>query len=357
MAIPLILCGGGGTRLWPLSQPQHPKPFLRLLGEYSLFQQTLQRCRAFAAPVILCHADHLPLVQQQCDEIGIAPHSILLEPQARGTAAAVAAACLHLKSTFAETPLLLLPADLAIQNQAAFEKDMQRAIEYTTQHQYVTFGICPTRPKPRFGYIEAGDALDEDVFTLKRFIGKPAAAHELASHGDQKYFWNSGMFAMSLAQLHDSLQTTQPELMRIVADAVRNDATKSHQSTFMVALQASTFSAAPQLSFETAIREKFAGGIMLRAHFDWNDAGTWNALWELQSASAGANVIHGKARLHDSRGCYIHATTKRISVLGCDDLVIVETGDEIFVSTRQAAEKAGIFSASAQNDSANTNKS
>jgi len=340
MVIPLILCGGGGTRLWPLSRPERPKPFLPLLdNELTLFQQTLQRAAVFAPPLVICHAGHLSFVQQQSKAIGVTPRAIILEPQSRGTAAAMAAACLYLKSTFKDATLLTLPADLVIHSLEAFKAAINLALPYSGKSHYVTFGIQPTRAEPRFGYIETTDQIEENVFEMKRFTEKPSLEIAEKWMAAQKYFWNSGMFLMPLQKVLSDLHSSQNILMQACSQSLQN----SQNVNDVIWLDETNFSQAPRLSLEKALMEQADQGIMIRANFDWNDAGTWRALWELQAKNPNDNVCHGAARVEDSTGCYIRATTKRISVLGCKDLVIIETEDEVLVTTKQAADDAGIF--------------
>jgi len=338
MVIPIILCGGGGTRLWPLSNPECPKPFLSLLeNEPTLFQQTLQRAAHFSPPVIICHATHLPLVQKQADETGIAPCAIILEPQSQGTAAAMAVACLSLKSTFDNATLLALPADLVIHNQDAFRAAVELALPYAEKSNHVTFGIKPTRPEPRFGYIETANAIEKDIFQMQRFTEKPSLETATKWMGEQKYFWNSGMFVLSLAKVLFDLHSSQKVLMQACSQALKN----SRKTNNIIYLDEEFFRQAPQLSFEKALMEQANQGIMVQGNFDWNDAGTWQSLWELQAKNPDDNVGHGDTQIQNSKGCYVHATTKHISVLGCEDLVIVETADEILVTTKEAADRIG----------------
>jgi len=340
MVIPLILCGGSGTRLWPLSRSDNPKPFLSLFeNEPTLFQQTLQRAAHFAPPLVICHATHLPLVQKQSDEIGIAPRAIILEPQSQGTAAAIAIASLHLKSTFTDATLLALPADLVIHDQEAFQAAVELALPYSEKSFYVTFGINPTRPEPRYGYIETANTIEENVFHMKRFTEKPTLETATKWVAEQKYFWNSGMFVLPLQKVLSDFHTRQSALIQACSDALKN----SESTNGIILLNKESFSEAPQIPFENAIIEHDKGGIMIQANFDWNDAGTWNSLWELQKKDTDQNVSHGDIRVKESHGCYIHATSKHISVLGCEDLIIVETADEILVTTKEAADKIGIF--------------
>jgi mannose-1-phosphate guanylyltransferase/mannose-6-phosphate isomerase len=340
MVIPIILCGGGGTRLWPLSRPECPKPFLPLFeNEPTLFQQTLQRAALFAPPLVICHAAHLPLVQNQCDEIGIAPRAIILEPQSQGTAAAMAVACLHLKSTCEDAAILMLPADLVIRNQTAFKSAVDTALPFLEKNNTVTFGIKPTRAEPRYGYIETANAIEEDIFQMKRFTEKPSLQTATRWLADQKYFWNSGMLLLSLAKVLFDLQSSQKSLMQSCSHTLQN----SQNINGIITLEEKSFCQTPRLSFEKAVMEQSNKGILVQANFDWNDAGTWESLWELQAKNSDDNVSHGNTRVQDSKGCYVHANTKRVSVLGCENLVIIETEDEVLVTTREAADRIGQF--------------
>lgn len=340
MVIPIILCGGSGTRLWPLSRPECPKPFLPLFeNEPTLFQQTLQRAALFAQPLVICHAAHLSLVQKQCDEIGIAPRAIILEPQSQGTAAAMAVACLHLKSTLEDATILILPADLVIKNQTAFKTAVDVALPFVKKNYNVTFGIKPTRAEPRYGYIETAKVIEENVFQMKHFTEKPSLETAIKWLADQKYFWNSGMLLLSLAKVLFDLQSSQKSLMQSCSHALQN----SQNVNGIITLEEKNFCQTPRLSFEKAVMEQSNKGIMVQANFDWNDAGTWESLWELQAKNSDDNVSHGNTRVQDSKGCYIHATTKRISLLGCENLMIIETEDEVLVTTREAADEIGQF--------------
>lgn len=338
MLQPIILCGGAGTRLWPLSQPDHPKPFLPLLEGTSLFEHTLQRAAGFAPPLVVSHADHQNLVQQQCCNAGIKPSAILLEPQSQGTAAAITVAALHLKSTFDDAVLLVLPADLVIRDQSAFNSAIEAALPFAERGNFVTFGIVPTHPEPRFGYIETGNRLETDVYEMNRFTEKPALETATEWMKQQKYFWNSGIFLLPLGPLLDRLALEQAELTSACSKSLKLARTEN-ETLF---LHSASFATAPRLAFETAALEQHSG-LMVKAHFDWSDAGTWQSLWELQAQGQQGNVTHGDVRVQESQGCYIHSSSKRISALGCEDLVVVETKDEILITTREAADKVRDF--------------
>ena len=336
---PVILSGGSGTRLWPLSRKLYPKQLLPLTGERSLLQETLARVSdpaRFAAPLLLCNEDHRFLIAEQARALDIAPSDIVLEPVARNTAPAAAAAALILAEASADSLMLLLPSDHHIGDRAAFLAAADRAAAAAAQGWLTTFGITPDAPETGYGYIRQAEALDglEGSFRVARFVEKPdrITAERYLANG--AYVWNSGMFLFRAGRLIEELERLQPEIVaacRAALDAAKRDLDFRR-------LDQAGFAAAPSISIDYAVMEKTDRAAVVPVDMGWTDVGSWDALWRVDGVDDADNKLHGDVLALDVEGCYLHSETRLLAALGLRDLVVVETSDAVLVCPRERAQ-------------------
>lgn len=334
---PVILCGGSGTRLWPLSREQFPKQLLALVDErHTLLQNTLLRLQGLpvAGPLLISNEDHRFLVAEQLRQISVEPGGILLEPVGRNTAPAVAAAALKAVEQGADPVLLVLAADHVIQGQAAFQLATQKAVALAVQGKLVTFGVVPTAPETGYGYISRGTQLGEAGYTVARFVEKPPrdVAQQYLESGD--YYWNSGMFVFRASVFLRELQQFAPAILDAVKAAMA--AAKGDLDFFRLGREA--FLACPSDSIDYAVMEKTADAAVVPLAAGWSDIGSFSALWECSPKDSEGNALHGDTMLINSRNCYVNAQERLVAVIGAEDLVVVETADAVLVAHRSAVQ-------------------
>jgi mannose-1-phosphate guanylyltransferase/mannose-6-phosphate isomerase len=336
MLHPVILCGGSGSRLWPLSRPERPKQFLPLLSERSLLQEMLLRLKGLpdcAAPVLLCNHQHRFLAAEQARAAAVEPQVLLLEPVARDTAPAIASAALHLAEQDAEALLLVLAADIFLADAAAFHETVARAAQAAKAGYLVAFGLTPTRPETGFGYIEQGAPL-ADAFAIARFTEKPDldTAREYLDSG--RYLWNSGLFLFPAALLLREMETHCPEVLHYSRQALAN----ARRDADFCRLEENAFAACPALSIDRAVMEKTDRGAVVPAAFGWSDVGSWGTLWEEGTKDPQGNVARGEIVSYDTHDSYIRAETRLVATVGVDNLIVVETADAILVARKDRAQ-------------------
>lgn len=334
MLTPVILSGGSGTRLWPLSRKNLPKQFLALRGTATLFEQTLTRTLALgevAAPVVVCSDEHRFLVAEQLRRASIDRAAILLEPMPRNTAPAIALAAWHALATDAGATLLVLPADHLIGDTAGFAGVVHKAMPLADAGWLVTFGIRPEAPETGFGYIKRGGALGAAGFEVDRFVEKPDAgtAQGYLDAGD--YEWNSGMFLFKAARFLEELQQHAPAMH--AASRAAFDAAKSDLD--FVRIDKDAFAASPSDSIDYAVMEKTTRAAVVPVSCGWSDIGSWDALWAVSERDRDGNRLEGDVIAIDSRNCFVRGTERRlVAALGLEDIVIVDTPDAVLVAPR-----------------------
>ncbi len=334
MLIPVILSGGSGTRLWPLSRKNLPKQFLALTGDSTLFQQTVARTRALAdvaAPVVVCSEEHRFLVAEQLLELKVQGASILLEPEPRNTAPAIALAAWRALEKNPDAVLLVLPADHLIGDQASFADAVRKAMPLAQQGWLVTFGIRPEAPETGFGYIKRAEALDDAAFRVDRFVEKPdqSTAQTYVAAGD--YEWNSGMFMFQAKRYLEELQQHAP---RIHA-ATREACERAQADLDFVRIDKEAFAASPEDSIDYAVMEKTSRAAVVPVSCDWSDIGSWAALWSASERDGDGNRLEGDVIAIDSVNCLMRASDRRmIAALGVRDMVIIDTPDATLVAPR-----------------------
>ncbi len=341
MIIPVILAGGTGTRLWPLSRELHPKQLLRLTGDHTMLQHTILRVRDvpdMAAPVVICNENQAVMVAQQLRDMGVRPSAIFLEPVGRNTAPAVGIAALYALSVDPASRILILPADHLIRRIDAFHDVLVTAGAYAGDARLVTFGIVPDRPETGYGYIRKGERARpvsgsgpgpaHPVFVIDQFVEKPdleTAAVYVAS-GD--YCWNSGMFMFKAQQIYDELERFAPD----IASACRSAVDLGGRDGDFYRLDHAAFEKSPSDSIDYAVMEKTDQGVVVPLDAGWDDLGSWEAIWNLEKKDQNGNVIRGDVVFFDVSNSFVHAESRLVTLSGVKDLVVVETADAVMVT-------------------------
>jgi mannose-1-phosphate guanylyltransferase/mannose-6-phosphate isomerase len=331
--VPVILSGGSGTRLWPLSRELLPKQLLALTGERTMLQETAARLSGFAnaaGPVIVCNEAHRFLVAEQLREMQLAPTAILLEPVGRNTAPAIALAAQAAIAAYGEDALLLvLPADHTLRDHEAFQAAIRTAVTAGEQGKLVAFGIVAHSPETGYGYIRRGEGT-EAVRPIAQFVEKPDLERAQQFIASGEYFWNSGMFLFGARRFLDELARHAPD----IAEACARASATARRDTDFTRIDAQAFSACRSESIDYAVMEKTRDAVMVPLDADWNDVGSWTALHDILPADAQGNVTRGDVLLEDTANCYVHADSRLVAALGLRDLVIVETSDAVLVAPR-----------------------
>lgn len=330
---PIILSGGSGTRLWPLSRAALPKQLISVVGERTMLQETVARVSDWPEimpPLFVCGNDHRFMVAEQMRAIGVKPLAIVLEPTGKNTAPAVAAAAHLLRQRDPDAVMLVLAADHVITNVPAFHEAVSRAAEAVAGGALATFGILPSAPETGYGYIRRGEAVAgvSSAYVVDKFVEKPdlaTAEHFLADGG---YSWNSGMFLFKAADFLDELQAYRPDIAEPVAQAVA----KGYEDLDFCRLDPASFEATPSESIDYAVMEKTRRAVVVLADIGWSDVGSWSALWAVQESDENGNVQRGDVHLQDVTNTLVRAESRLVSALGVDDLIIVETDDAVLVA-------------------------
>ncbi len=335
----VILSGGSGTRLWPLSRSQYPKQLLPLLSEKSLLQETVLRVndpQRFASPLLIGNNDHRFIIAEQLRAIGVQPHALVLEPQGRNTAPAICVAALILAEDDPDALLLVLPSDHSIQDQAAFLSGVERAAKAARVGALVTFGVTPDRPETGYGYIRRGATwrgLDH-CFAVAQFVEKPKRSRAEAMLAAGDYYWNSGMFLFPAKLILAELKQREPDMVESCKQAL---ARATRDSDFL-RLEHSAFTSARSVSVDYAVMEHTQSAAVVPVTLGWSDLGTFEALWQEGPKDSADNVVIGDVVMEEVRGSYIRADHGLVSALGVDDMVIVATDDAVLVTPRSRAQ-------------------
>ena len=339
--VPVILCGGTGTRLWPLSRASYPTQDWPLAGQGddTLLQQTQLRLEGLpelAPPLLICNEDHRFIVAEQLRQIGVEPAGILLEPLGRNTAPAVAIAALQATASGADPLLLILAADHVINSPERFRATVAAGIPAAEAGRLVTFGIVPTAPETGYGYIEAAQPLDPEApVPIARFVEKPDLATAEAFLATGRFTWNSGMFLFRASAILSELERLAPEVVSACRAALDQD---SPDLEFL-RLEREAFANCPNVALDVAVMEKTDRGAVLPLDADWSDVGSWGALWETGEQDAAGNVLRGRVISENSRNCYLRSEHRLVVGLGVEDLVVVETDDVVLVAHRDRAQE------------------
>jgi mannose-1-phosphate guanylyltransferase/mannose-6-phosphate isomerase len=338
MLLPVILSGGSGTRLWPLSRELYPKQLLPLVGKGTMLQETLARLagvRSVGAPIVVCNESHRFLVAEQMLEAGAKPQAIILEPVGRNTAPAVAIAAmaavadLPASSKSADPILLILPADHVIQNVSAFQAAVSVGLKAAEQGKLVTFGVVPTKPETGYGYVRKADGAGP-AFPIAQFVEKPDLPTAQRYVDSQEYFWNSGMFMFKASAVLDELRQLAPEIYQACAQTY----TAAKRDLDFTRLPQKEFAASPSISFDYAVMEKTQHGVVVPLDAQWSDVGSWSALHEAIPADAHGNVCIGDVLTSATQNCYLQSTSRLVAAVGLQNHVVVETKDAVLVAPK-----------------------
>jgi mannose-1-phosphate guanylyltransferase/mannose-6-phosphate isomerase len=339
---PVILAGGSGTRLWPLSRNLYPKQFMQLVDQHTLLQSTLLRLTGIegsAAPLLLCNDAHRFILAEQLRQIEIQPKAIILEPVGRNTAPALTVAALMATADQQDALLLVLPADHHIRNTQGFIATVRQGAYYAEQGYLVTFGIEPDAPETGYGYIRKGAALAAEapppVWAIDRFVEKPEidTARQYVASG--QYCWNSGMFMFKAGKLLEELHHYAPAIV----EACRQAVGQGKPDLDFFRLDKAAFSRCPSDSIDYAVMEKTGAGVMVALASDWSDLGSWEALWQAGEKDAQHNVVHGDVCLQDVHDSFVHASSRLVTAVGLSHHVVVETKDAVFVAPRDQVQQ------------------
>ncbi|MBP1312915.1 MULTISPECIES: mannose-1-phosphate guanylyltransferase/mannose-6-phosphate isomerase [Herbaspirillum] len=341
---PVILSGGSGTRLWPLSRAAYPKQFLPLVSEQTMLQETVSRVGSWPevqAPLIVCGNEHRFMIAEQMREIGVRPLGIMLEPQGRNTAPAVAAAALHLQRLDPEAVMLVLPADHVIKDVLSFHEAVRRAMASVQQGALATFGIEPTQPETGYGYILRGGAHGADTgnFLVDRFVEKPDLETATGFLKQGGYYWNSGMFLFKARDFLAELESHRP----LIGAAVKEAVSKAYNDLDFCRLDEAAFAASPSESIDYAVMENTSRAVVVPASIGWSDVGSWSALHEVLPADAEGNVVRGDVHLNQVKNTLVRAESRMVAVLGVEDLIVVETDDAVLVANREKVQEVKAF--------------
>lgn len=339
--IPVIMAGGKGTRLWPLSRSSAPKQFIQLVEETSLFQQTLKRVAdsaIFEAPIVITNQDFRFNVAEQAREAGVKLSAILLEPTARNTAAAIAAAASYLGSRFGESSVLqLLASDHEIDAGDDWRSAIATARDTALSGKIVTFGIAPNEPATGYGYIEQGEELSHGAYAVRRFVEKPkrAMAEEMLASGG--FLWNSGIFMSRADVLLGELQTFAPQVLKAAKEAVD----KATIDLDFVRLDHDAFQASPDISIDYAVMEKTVNAAVVVSSFAWSDLGSWDTVWKLGDKDDGGNVVIGNATVVNTENSLVLSRSSHLAVQGLKDVAVIASEDAIYVGRLDEAQEVG----------------
>jgi len=338
--VPVILSGGSGSRLWPLSRSMYPKQFIKLNGgELSLLGATLKRLSSndgFGKPIILANNDHRFLVKAEIDAARCTPRAIFLEPVSRNTAAAIAVAALTALKDDPSAVIVVMPSDHVIENQSLFIDAVLRGVEIAQQEKLVLFGIKATEPHTGYGYIKEGDQVgtENDAFTVAAFCEKPD--REIAERYLQegRYHWNSGIFALNAGKFIDELAVFEPTILEAAQKALAS----AEVDLDFTRLDRAAFSQSPNISIDCAVMERTASAVVLPIDVGWSDIGSWSSLWNIAEHDKSGNYVNGDALLLDSERVYVHSDRALVTTIGLKDLIVVSTPDALLIADRNRAQ-------------------
>ena len=333
--VPVVLCGGSGTRLWPRSRKSFPKPFLPLIGETTLFEATLHRCAdadSFLPPIVVTGESHLAHVDDQLGDMAGA--GIIVEPMARNTAAAIAMAACRLDP---DSVMLVCPSDHHIADVQAFERSARQAAALADDDWLVAFGITATAPETGYGYIKRGEPIGPGAYRVERFVEKPDLDRARKFLADGGYSWNGGLFAFKAGRFMEELEAHRASL----AAAARKAAGMGREEGRRFYPDADAFAAIEPESVDYAVMENTSRAAVVPASMGWSDIGSWTSLRDALLRDGEGNTVNGRAELVDCRNVYVETDGPRVSVIGLDDVVVVVDGDEVLVTTAAGAQKVG----------------
>jgi len=335
---PVILSGGVGKRLWPMSRALWPKQLLPLVSERSMLQDTVERVTGphFAAPLIICNDDHRFMIAEQMREMDTKPEAIVLEPVGRNTAPAVIVAAQLLAQRDADAVMLVLPSDHVIRDDDGFNASIDTAARAAQEGALVTFGIMPTAAETGYGYIHRGQPYNgiDGCFHIERFVEKPDSETAASYVSSGEYAWNSGMFVLPVGPFLEEAARLKPEMV----DLCRRAVDRASEDLDFLRLDNDAFAGIESISIDYAIMEQTKKGAIVPADIGWNDVGSWSALWDISDHDDNDNVIHGDVVTKDARNCYVRSEGKLVAAVGVEDLIVVGTDDAVLVVSKDHAQ-------------------
>ena len=335
---PVILSGGSGTRLWPLSRKMYPKQFINLHAELTMLQETMARLQGLemTAPIIVCNEEHRFIVAEQLRQIDVSDPVIILEPEGKNTAPAIALAAHYQQSLGDQDSILLvLAADHVIQNETVFQQAIEKATQSVKHNKLVTFGIVPDKAETGYGYIHFEKNTDENTFRVIDFKEKPDQATAQDYIDSAEYLWNSGMFLFSARRYLEELERFNPEITRLTQQAMA----KTTEDLDFIRIDAETFAQCPADSIDYAVMEKTADAMVVPLDAGWNDIGSWSSLWDVNDKDEQGNSVHGDVMLFDAHHNLAMSESRLLAAVGVDDLIMVETKDAVLVASKDKSQE------------------
>ena len=335
---PVILTGGAGSRLWPVSREFYPKPLLPLIGENTLLQDTASRLEPMSSignPVFVCNEEHRFLVAEQVRAQGKEPEAILLEPEGRNTAPALTIAALYLVNKDADAMMVVMPADHVIPDKESFVHAVEKGGALADKGSLVTFGIVASKPETGYGYIHRGDEIDgSNVYQVDRFVEKPDqdTAQSYVDAGD--YYWNAGIFLLRADRWLEEIEKYQPEILAACKQAID----KGERDSDFVRVNKDAFLSSPSDSIDYAVMEKTDRAAVVPFQTSWSDVGSWSSIWEISEQDEGGNVTRGDVLTHATSNSLLMADTRCIAAVGLDNIVVVETSDAVLVADKSCSQ-------------------
>ena len=331
MIIPLILSGGSGTRLWPLSRKLYPKQFLSLASENSLFQDSLMRLPSEArSPVIICNEDHRFIVAEQLRQINCRNNGIILEPIGKNTAPAIALAAIDLLTKYDDPILLVLSADHIIKDELKFHNSINIATEHAKSNKLVSIGIHPEKPEVGFGYIEVDKSKEDEFYKIISFTEKPSLQIAETYLESGNYYWNSGIFVFKASVYLKELKKYEPKIFDVCKKSMANPS----KDLDFIRVKNQTFVNCPDKSIDYAVMEKTSNGVVVPYNGFWSDVGSWESLWSSKSKDNNFNVIEGDVLINEVNNSFIQSSNRLICANDISDLIIIDTQDSLFISSK-----------------------
>ena len=330
--VPVILSGGAGTRLWPLSRSMRPKQFINLIDDESLFQKTLLRIRDLpdvGQPVVVCYEEHRFMVAEQLQELGM-KGTIILEPSARDTAPAITSAAVYLDSLSSDNQhiMVVLPADHLLGDLEQFHQAIILAADHAIDGQLITFGVAPTKPATGYGYIQVNNDETLPIYPVQQFVEKPGLEKAQTYCDAGNYYWNSGMFVFYAQDFLSAICDYHPQIKQHISASLDN----AVSDLDFLRLNAEEYGQCERISVDYAVMERSQTVKMIPLHCQWNDIGSWSSLWESGAKDENGNVVKGDVMLESVRNSYIHSENKLVTALGVEDLIVVETHDGLMIT-------------------------
>ncbi|PSU97725.1 mannose-1-phosphate guanylyltransferase/mannose-6-phosphate isomerase [Photobacterium kishitanii] len=330
MLLPVIMAGGSGSRLWPLSRTLYPKQFLSIISKATMLQETVKRLNGIEhqAPLFICNEEHRFIVAEQLRLDGLDNSGIILEPVGRNTAPAIALAALKALADGDDSLLLVLAADHVIQKTDAFLASIEHAIVEAEKGSLVTFGIVPLKPETGYGYIRRGAQISDHAYKVNAFVEKPDLITAQEYIATNEFYWNSGMFLFKASRYLAELEKYSPEILRVCQLAFNSN----HVDLDFIRLDATLFSSCPDDSIDYAVMEKTQDAVVVPMDANWSDVGSWSSLWEVNPKDVDGNAIRGDVLTQNTVNTYIYSQNKLVATVGVEDLIVVETKDAVLVA-------------------------